>query len=138
MGANRTSAGVIRDSAGNIYGAAAAACYSSWIRPARRVLHSFTGGVDGRPTSRDPRSAGNFYGTSRGRPHRAVADLGCGVVYKLDADGQETVLHTFTGGADGGTPNAGVIRDSDGNLYGTTVSGGACSLLRSGLQGNSG
>jgi uncharacterized repeat protein (TIGR03803 family) len=35
------------------------------------------------------------------------------------------VLHSFTGGADGGYPYAGVIRDSAGNLYGTTISGGA-------------
>jgi uncharacterized repeat protein (TIGR03803 family) len=30
------------------------------------------------------------------------------------------VLYTFTAGADGGYPEAGVIRDSTGNLYGTT------------------
>ena len=34
--------------------------------------------------------------------------------------GNETVLYSFTGGADGGYPLAGVIRDSKGNLYGTT------------------
>jgi uncharacterized repeat protein (TIGR03803 family) len=34
------------------------------------------------------------------------------------------VLYSFTGGADGGSPYAGVIRDSAGNLYGTTSSGG--------------
>lgn len=39
----------------------------------------------------------------------------------------ETVLYSFTGGADGGHPYAGVIRDASGNLYGTTVSGGASS-----------
>ncbi len=35
-----------------------------------------------------------------------------------------TVLYTFTGGADGGQPYGGVIRDSAGNLYGNTTSGG--------------
>ena len=35
------------------------------------------------------------------------------------------VLHNFTGGADGGTPYAGVIRDSAGSLYGTTYFGGS-------------
>jgi uncharacterized repeat protein (TIGR03803 family) len=46
-------------------------------------------------------------------------------VFKLDTTGTETVLHSFTGGADGGNPYAGVIRDPAGNLYGTTYSGGA-------------
>ena len=44
---------------------------------------------------------------------------GFGVVYKLDTAGQQTVLHSFAGGAAGAYPN-GVIRDSAGNLYGTT------------------
>ena len=47
-----------------------------------------------------------------------------GVVYKLDLTGHETVLYSFTGQADGGHPYAGVIRDSTGNLYGTTTYGG--------------
>jgi uncharacterized repeat protein (TIGR03803 family) len=34
------------------------------------------------------------------------------------------VLYSFTGGADGGLPQAGVIRDPAGNLYGTTAIGG--------------
>jgi uncharacterized repeat protein (TIGR03803 family) len=45
------------------------------------------------------------------------------VVFEVDAAGQETVLYSFTGGADGGWPN-GVIRDSAGHLYGTAYSGG--------------
>jgi uncharacterized repeat protein (TIGR03803 family) len=49
---------------------------------------------------------------------------GCGVVFKLDKAGNETVLHSFTGGADGWKPVAGLIRDSAGNLYGTTSLGG--------------
>jgi len=36
-----------------------------------------------------------------------------------------TILHSFTGGADGATPMAGVIRDGAGNLYGTASAGGA-------------
>ena len=39
--------------------------------------------------------------------------------------GTETVLHVFTGGSDGASPSAGLIADSNGNLYGTTVWGGA-------------
>jgi hypothetical protein len=44
---------------------------------------------------------------------------GYGVVFKLDPDGQETVLYAFTGGAGGGNPFSGVIRDSAGTLFGT-------------------
>jgi uncharacterized repeat protein (TIGR03803 family) len=46
-------------------------------------------------------------------------------VFKLDTTGAETVLYSFTRGADGGYPLAGLLRDSAGNLYGTTNYGGA-------------
>jgi uncharacterized repeat protein (TIGR03803 family) len=46
-------------------------------------------------------------------------------VFKLDATGTLTVLYTFSGGSDGSDPDAGVIRDGAGNLYGTTSFGGA-------------
>jgi uncharacterized repeat protein (TIGR03803 family) len=46
------------------------------------------------------------------------------VVYKVDMTGHETVLYSFTGGADGGQPLTPVVRDSAGNLYGTTSAGG--------------
>jgi hypothetical protein len=50
--------------------------------------------------------------------------LGCGVVYKVAPSGQETVLHAFTGGADGNSPYSGLVADRSGNLYGTTSWGG--------------
>ena len=68
-------------------------------------------------------SAGNLYGTTY-EGGNACGSAGCGVVYKVDATGHETVLYTFTGGADGMFPQVGVIRDSAGNLYGTTFDGG--------------
>jgi uncharacterized repeat protein (TIGR03803 family) len=37
----------------------------------------------------------------------------------------ETILYSFTGGSDGGSPSAGLIFDGKGNLYGATSSGGA-------------
>jgi hypothetical protein len=46
------------------------------------------------------------------------------VVYELESSGQETVLHSFTGGADGTSPEAGLLRDAEGNLYGTCPDGG--------------
>jgi uncharacterized repeat protein (TIGR03803 family) len=41
---------------------------------------------------------------------------------------KEATLYTFTGGADGGSPYAGLIRDAKGNLYGVTFAGGAANL----------
>jgi uncharacterized repeat protein (TIGR03803 family) len=122
-------AGVIRDSSGNLYGTAqqgggtsgAGVVFELDTAGQETVLYSFTGGADGGyPTAgliRD--SAGNLYGTTLGG-----GTAGAGVVFKLDRAGQETVLYSFTGGADGGSPTAGVIRDSAGNLYGTTQDGG--------------
>jgi uncharacterized repeat protein (TIGR03803 family) len=46
------------------------------------------------------------------------------VVFKIDPNGNETTLHTFTGGTDGESPNPDLIRDAAGNLYGTTFLGG--------------
>jgi uncharacterized repeat protein (TIGR03803 family) len=48
-----------------------------------------------------------------------------GTVFTVEKAGRQTVLHSFTGGADGGTPEAGLVQDAAGNLYGTTVFGGA-------------
>lgn len=62
---------------------------------------------------------GNLYGTtySGGANYR-------GAVFKLSKAGQETLLYSFTGGADGTNPNAALIFDKLGNLYGTTTEGG--------------
>jgi len=34
------------------------------------------------------------------------------------------VVHDFTGGADGASPQAGLIMDASGNLYGVALQGG--------------
>ena len=130
---NAPVAGVIGDSAGNLYGttedggtAGAGAVYKLDTARQETVLYSFTRGADGgfpqAGVIRD--SAGNLYGTTFGGGMGKCLPLGCGVVFKLDTASRQTVLYSFTGGADGGTPTAGVIRDSAGNLYGTTYSGG--------------
>jgi len=68
-------------------------------------------------------NAGNLYGTTNGGGPYLF-----GTVYKLtpSAGGQwtETILYGSSGAADGGSPQTGVILDSDGNLYGTTPTGG--------------
>jgi uncharacterized repeat protein (TIGR03803 family) len=126
-------AGVIRDSAGNLYGttfyggsAGRGVVYKVDASGHETVLYTFTGGADGSVpyggVIRD--SAGNLYGTTY-EGGNACGSAGCGVVYKVDATGHETVLYTFTGGADGMFPQVGVIRDSAGNLYGTTTLGGS-------------
>jgi len=62
---------------------------------------------------------GNFYGTTGlGGP------AGSGTVFKVTASGALTSLYSFDDGNDGGAPYAGLIQATDGNLYGTTESGG--------------
>jgi uncharacterized repeat protein (TIGR03803 family) len=62
------------------------------------------------------------------RPHHGstncVDSPGCGVVFKLDPSGNETILFRFKGKS-GKRPVAGLIRDADGNLFGTTEGGGS-------------
>jgi uncharacterized repeat protein (TIGR03803 family) len=97
------------------------------------VLHRFTGGSDGG----SPEStlifdqSGNLYGTTHGGGVSSCKNSytnGCGVVFKLapgsDGTWTEQVLHHFRGGNDGATPFAGVVFDTSGNLYGTTLTGG--------------
>lgn len=86
------------------------------------VLYDFTGSSDGgdpyATLIRD--SAGNLYST---------ADYGgtafAGVVFKVAPNGTETVLYNFSGGADGAQPFSALVRDTAGNLYGTTTMGGS-------------
>ena len=90
-------------------------------------------------------SAGAFYGTTTvgGRSASAAAVPifsgpglyppfsgadGAGTVFKLATDGTFTSLYSFTGGADGSNCYGGLLLASDGNLYGTTVGGGAYDL----------
>jgi uncharacterized repeat protein (TIGR03803 family) len=120
--------GLVRDPAGNFYGTTfwgGASNYGTIFRVDRTgvetVLYSFTGGTDGgHPYAGLVRDAvGNLYGTAK-----IGGIYGFGTVFKLDTTATETVLYAFTGGTDGGTPGAGLIRDAEGNLYGTTIQGG--------------
>jgi uncharacterized repeat protein (TIGR03803 family) len=94
------------------------------------VLYNFCSGgnpcPDGsNPWSLIPDGKGNFYGTTilGGVP------LGYGTVFELSPNGSggwnETVLHSFTGGADGIFPYCTLLIDSAGNIYGSTQDGGS-------------
>ena len=129
--------GVIGDSAGNLYGTTWACgdpqpCggYGTvfMVDPSGNLLtlHTFAGaptdgdGVSG-PLTRD--AAGNIYGTTTSGGNGDYP-VGFGTVFKLDAAGNETVLHHFAGGEGGDGPAGGVLLDSQGNLYGGTIGGG--------------
>jgi uncharacterized repeat protein (TIGR03803 family) len=93
------------------------------------VLHNFNGTDGSVPTGELVRdAAGNLYGTAL-FGGVAGCGFGCGTVFKLDKAGKETVLYSFSGGNDGGNPVSGLVRDTAGNLYGTTRYGGDLSCL---------
>jgi uncharacterized repeat protein (TIGR03803 family) len=74
-------------------------------------------------------SSGNLYGTTLGggieTKYCHVIENGCGVIFELSSAGKETVLHRFAGyPSEGSAPISDLLRDSLGNLYGTTNVGG--------------
>ena len=123
--------GLIMDSAGNLYGAAnvggSTVCpygcgtlYKLSKNGTFTVLYTFLDGTDGDgayPNGTLVRdSKGNLYGTTQGGTTNSIY----GTVFKLNKAGALTVLHDFSKSGNGEIPLSGVIRDSDGNLYGTT------------------
>ena len=72
-------------------------------------------------------STGAFYGMTASSNNNYLQPAG-GVAFKVTTAGQYTILHSFTGGADGMVDidkfMPALILGSDGNLYGTTVAGG--------------
>jgi uncharacterized repeat protein (TIGR03803 family) len=132
------------DEAGNLYGTTGAGgpggagtvfelTPASGGRWTESVLYAFSG-----PDGNDPYlagvtfdAAGNIYGatTYGGSGSCNNATKGCGVVFKLSPTGngkwRESGLYSFTGGADGATPEGGLVSDSLGNFYGTAQAGGA-------------
>lgn len=131
--------GLIRDAAGNLYGTTFAGGGPGnhgvvfKLDPAgnETVLYAFKGEPDGSQPNGGliQDAAGNFYGTTLYGGKGNCEGMSCGVVFKLDTNGTETVLYSFSGVPDGGNPVAGLVTDSAGNLYGTTVTGGAPGCL---------
>jgi uncharacterized repeat protein (TIGR03803 family) len=140
------------DSQGNLYGTTAAGgngecggtgCGTvfelspqpggSWKETVLYAFCSLSGCADGEAPGTGPlvRDAhGNLYGTTYfGGAHRNCNGDACGVVFRLDTSGKETVLYSFTGGAGGAFPLAGLVMDATGALYGTTQGGGDPSCI---------
>jgi uncharacterized repeat protein (TIGR03803 family) len=134
-------AGVILDSAGNLYGTTSGGgigCVgggcgvvyeiertaSGWHE---KVLHYFdNNGKDGVEPGWGALfmdGKGNLYGTTLGG-----GPVRYGTVFKLtrlnSGRWKETILYNFQKGATGYSPNTGVVMDKAGNLYGTTDYGG--------------
>jgi len=130
---------LVMDSAGNIYGSTVqggdfgsgtvfqlSPSATGW---SHTVLYSFRGGKDGGEPYKGVTldAQGNVYGTAV-TGGGGSCEGGCGVAFKLtNSSGSwtQSVIHTFTGGADGSGPGSGLTFDSRGNLYGMTPTGGA-------------
>src|ERR1022692_13994 len=144
-------AGLARDAAGNLYGTTlyggvtgtecqrqgeptgCGVVFKLDETGKETVLYTFFGGKDGAEpgTLRWDAAMGNLYGataygggTAKECPQQANGFTGCGTVFKLDSNNEETILHSFTGGTEGRFPGLG-LRDTAGNLYGTTGEGGS-------------
>src|SRR5579872_663787 len=141
------ASGLLMDKAGNLYGATLsggdAACDAHHapycgtvfkLAPNGRltILYKFKGKSDGAAPSGSlvMDKAGDLYGvTGFGGDFNCTIGIehrGCGVVFKLDPSGKETVLYKFKGGSDGAFPSAGsgLVEDAAGNLYGIDEEGG--------------
>ena len=128
---------LVRDGAGNLFGTTykggndcnpwgCGTIFKIESDGAETVLHSFAGGSDGAYPFAGliADKSGNLYGTTSGGGGTGCSGFGCGTVFKLSADGTETVLYAFKGGSDGEDPQLSLTLDEAGNLYGATLEGG--------------
>jgi uncharacterized repeat protein (TIGR03803 family) len=96
-----------------------------------RVIHAFTGGVDGAIPLAGliADRAGTLYGTASGggQTGGSCGSYGCGAAFRLKSSGTDwalTPLYVFQGGTDGANPEARMVFAANGLLYGTTAYGG--------------
>jgi uncharacterized repeat protein (TIGR03803 family) len=136
------ASGLIRDSAGNLYGVASGGgengggtVFKLDTSDVFSVLYSFPsilGSDGGAPLGRLTRDDQD--GSLRGvATSGGDASCLCGVIFRVNAAGEETVIHDFFGNGGGSLPAAGLL-DLGGVLYGTTDAGGdsSCAPLNHG------
>ena len=135
-----TLAGLIRDSAGALYGTTyGGGTYNTGtvfkLSPSGSsyvgtTLYSFGPPPDGGQPAAQllMDSKGALYGTTEyGGPSGSGSNTGSGIAFKLtpgSSEYTETVLHAFGPQPDGQNPRSGLIADTSGALYGTTRIGG--------------
>ncbi len=96
------------------------------------ILYSFQGSLDGAQPVAGLVSdnLGNLYGTTSEGGITNAQRQGCGTVFEISPPSQpgglwsEAILYSFGGAPDGSQPACGLIFDLQGNLYGTTSTGG--------------
>jgi uncharacterized repeat protein (TIGR03803 family) len=119
-------AGLLRDAGGNLYSTTnrggtfdSGVVFKLSTSGIETVLYSFNYADGHFPTAGLVRVFGNLYGTTN-----QGGAYGYGAAFKLNAfSRRETVIHSFTGGSDGEYPQAGLIVDGHGNLYGSAYGG---------------
>lgn len=128
-GAGRPTQGLVLADDGNFYGLQSDRGAVYRLTPAGEYELLRVVGADGSCSYPDGALAfldGALYGTCRSGGDPALPpDRRQGVVFRVGLDGSLSLLHTFTGGAAGRTPEAGLTAGPDGRLYGTTLYGGA-------------
>jgi len=90
-------------------------------------LHSFSGPDGAYPAGLIQGSDGYFYGSTESGGDTSCSGRygpGCGNVFRMDSNGNITVLHSFAGLSDGSWPESALVQAADGSLYGTAAYGG--------------
>ena len=124
-------ADLVRDATGNVYGTTASGGSFGFGTVFKldgagnySVLHAFAGppgdGKGPSPGSLAFDEAGDLFGTTA-----SGGAYNNGTIFRLEPRGRETILHHFTGGAEGRTPRGSLVRTSAGLLFGTVPYGGS-------------
>jgi uncharacterized repeat protein (TIGR03803 family) len=111
---------------GNLYGAATrasvtAALFRMTPSGSLTVLHQFQTATEGAQPTAPPVVGGDGY--LYGAMSRGGA-LDAGTIFRISPAGAFEVIHTFTGGDDGGQPLGALMQATDGSFYGTASIGG--------------